>query len=182
MSAAYMCQLACMMIAKMEERGVREYVTAAYFIACDMTLNERAVESLARDVQDGRYKNGVPFEVVKGRHITLSFLVYISSKRHKDTRSRHAICARAEGILLRGPTTNVVGEIILEHGPDRLRRVAQRKAKLIEGAQKWAKQGKNPAAPSFDEVLATLVAEEAKAATTGEGGRDIRTWVARGAA
>ena len=168
MYAAFMCRYACAIIAKLEERSVREYVTAAYFIACDLNLNERAIKMLASEVQDSRYKNGVPTEVVKNNilHYLFLYIFYQSGIRTRDRATQYA--QGLKEYFSEGRSPKAVGEIIVEHGPDRLRRVAQRKANLIEGAQEWAKQGKNSAAPSFDEVLAALVAEEAKAATTDE--------------
>lgn len=168
MSAAFMCQYACAIIAKMEERNVREYVAAAYFIACDMKLDERAIANLASDVKDGRYKNGIPIEVVREGilHYLFIYIFYQSGIRTRDRATQYA--QGLKEYFYEGRPPNVVGDIILKHGPDRLRRVAQRKAQLIEGAQELAKLGKNPAAPAFDEVLATLVAEETKAATSDE--------------
>lgn len=166
MFAACMLRFACTSIAKMEERSVREYVAAAYSVACDMRSDEAAIRGLAREVEDGRYKNGVPIEVVNEDilHYLFIFVFFQSGIRTRDRATQYA--QGLKEYFYEGRPPEVVGEIIVNHGPDRLRRVAQRKAKLIEGAQEWAKQSKDPAAPPFDEVLATVVAEETKAATT----------------
>ena len=167
MYAAFMLQFACSSIAKMEEKNVREYVAAAYSIACDMRSNEIAIRSLARDVEDRRYKNGVPIEVVSEDilHYLFLYVFFQSRIRTRDRATQYAQGLKEYFYEGRPPT--IVGEIILKHGPDLLRRVAQRKAKLIEGAREYIKQGKDPTAPPFDEVLAALMKEETTGATTG---------------
>ena len=160
-----MCQYACIIISKNQERSIREYVVAAYAIAYEIMLNEISLKHLARDIRDGRYKNGVPIDLIKGDilHYVFIYIFFQSKIRTRDRATQYA--QGLKEYFAEGRPYEAVRKIVIEHGPDRLRRVAQRQAKLIEGAKEWAKRGKSPASPSMDEVLAIVVAEETKAAT-----------------
>ena len=66
----------------------------------------------------------------------------------------------------RDATPREIDKLLEEYGQNKLREAAQRRANILQGAQEWVQQGKDPTSVTMEEVLASIIAEDAKSKTS----------------
>ncbi len=162
MQAAQMCCQACRLLIDGHHARIREYIVAAYAIACKFRGNERLIEELAREVSDARSPRGVKPERVQDNLLHYVF-IYIFHQSGMATRNRATQYAQALQIYFDdGEALSNVANHLNMYGQDRLRRAAI-EVGAFRAALDFRKQGKVPGAATMNAVLAKMAEEEREA-------------------
>lgn len=157
LSAAMHCQHACTLLGKGHHRRVADYIAAAYYVACGLRDNDRQINLLAKDMIDGRTKKPLSFDNVKDELLHYLFIfIFFQSKLTTRDRATHYAQALQPYFDSATPPAEVA-QRLYEHGPDRLRRAAQLRAKRLQDARAWAESG-HPALIPMDEAVAAVAA------------------------
>lgn len=160
MTAAGWCHNACSLLGRGYHQRVKNYLIAAYMIACAFRGSPEQIANLSSVITDDRCKSKVKLEKVKPNllHYVFIYIFFQSGLTMRDRATQYA--QGLQPYFDAGTPPAEVELKLYQHGPDRLRRAALQRTKLIRGAQEWANNGKDPVAAGMDEVLTALAASD----------------------
>lgn len=161
MTAAHLCHQACVLLGRGHHRRLHQYIGIAYTIACGMRTNSRQIQKLADYVVDGRTRSKVMAEKVQAQLLHYLF-IYIFCQSGLTTRNRATQYAQGLQPFFDSNTAPAdVERNISKYGLERLRRAAIKQASLVRVTEEWMARGDAPTSGTIEEVLATILEEEA---------------------
>lgn len=162
MSAALVCHQACVLLNVGHHKRVREYLVAAYSVACGFKANRGQIKDLAYELRDGRSSSPIKVEKVEC-HLLHYVFIYIFYQSGMVTRDRATQYVKSlQYFFDRDITHDEIAKLLTQHGQNKLRKAALRRDSIMQAAHEWVQQGKDPSSVTMEEVLDAMAAEDSK--------------------
>ena len=163
MLAALMCKQACVLFNVGHHNRMREHLVASYSTACGFKTNREQIKDLAFELRDGRSSNPMKADKVEQNLLHYVF-IYTFYQSGLMTRDRATQCAQSlQYFFDRDAAPYEIDALLKQHGQNKLRKAAQRRASIMQGAREWVQQGKDPSSVTIEEMLAAMAAEDVEA-------------------
>ena len=165
MSAALMCKQACVLLNVGHHARVREYLVAAYSVACGFKAHRAQIKTLALEISDARSTKPVKADKVEKDllHYIFIFIFFQSGMVKRDRATQYA--QALQYYFDKNATPAEIDRLLKNYGQNKLREAAQQRANILQGAREWVQQGKDPTSVTMEEVLAVMAAEKTKSPT-----------------
>lgn len=165
MSAALVCHQACVLLNNGYHKRVHQYLVASYSIACGFKAHREKIKDLAFEIRDARSSKPVNAEKVEQNLLHYVFIyIFFQSGMVKRDRATH-YAQSLQYFFDRDATPREIDKLLKKYGQNKLREAAQRRANILQGAKEWVQQGKDPTSVTMEEVLASIIAEDANSKT-----------------
>lgn len=162
MMAAHMCKQACVLLNASHHLRVHEYLVAAYCVALGFKNNNKQIAHLADEIIDGRSNKPLKVKVIDDNllHYVFIYIFFQSGMVLRDRATQYAKSLKYYFDLDETPIE--VERVLKKYGQNNLRKAAQRRDNIMQGAREWVQQGGDPTTVTMDEVLAAMKAEKSK--------------------